>query len=67
MSTIKIKDLPENVALDRQAMLAISGGSRYGGRPGLPTTTVRIADVPPGLPGYISPIGGQPAGSKPRK
>ncbi|PQO91325.1 hypothetical protein C5614_25710 [Massilia phosphatilytica] len=29
MATIVIKDLPENTALDRQAMLAIAGGSRF--------------------------------------
>lgn len=34
MTTIAIRDLPENTALDRQAMTAIVGGSRYGRRPG---------------------------------
>ena len=29
MAIIVIKDLQENVELDRQAMLAISGGSRF--------------------------------------
>jgi hypothetical protein len=29
MATIVIKDLPESTELDRQAMLAISGGSRF--------------------------------------
>jgi hypothetical protein len=29
MARIVIRDLPENVDLDRQAMLAISGGSRF--------------------------------------
>lgn len=29
MGIIVIKDLQENVELDRQAMLAISGGSRF--------------------------------------
>jgi hypothetical protein len=34
MATIVIKDLSENTELDRQAMLAIAGGSRFraGGR-----------------------------------
>ena len=34
MATIVIKDLSENVELDRQAMLAVTGGSRLraGGR-----------------------------------
>ncbi|MGH8808791.1 MAG: hypothetical protein ACREX0_13020 [Noviherbaspirillum sp.] len=34
MSTIVIKDLPESVELDRQAMSAIMGGARVGGRQG---------------------------------
>ena len=29
MATIVIKDLPESTELDRQAMLAITGGSRF--------------------------------------
>ena len=29
MATIVIKDLPESTELDRQAMLAIAGGSRF--------------------------------------
>lgn len=29
MATIVIKDLSENTELDRQAMLAIAGGSRF--------------------------------------
>lgn len=33
MATIVIKDLPENLELDRQAMQAITGGSRMRGRP----------------------------------
>jgi hypothetical protein len=32
MSTIVIKDLSESVELDREAMVAITGGSRIGGR-----------------------------------
>jgi len=34
MATIVIKDLQENTELDRQAMLAIAGGSRYRAAPG---------------------------------
>jgi hypothetical protein len=30
--SITIKDLPESVDLDREAMLAITGGTRVGGR-----------------------------------
>lgn len=33
MTTIVIKDLPENIDLDRQAMVAIMGGARTRGRP----------------------------------
>ena len=33
MSTIVIKDLQESVDLDREAMLAITGGARSRGRP----------------------------------
>ena len=33
MTIIVIKDLPESIDLDRQAMLAITGGARTRGRP----------------------------------
>jgi hypothetical protein len=33
MSIIVIKDLPESLDLDREAMLAITGGARTRGRP----------------------------------
>lgn len=33
MAIIVIKDLPESIDLDRQAMLAITGGARVRGRP----------------------------------
>jgi hypothetical protein len=36
MTIIVIKDLQESVELDRQAMLAISGGARFGGRASVP-------------------------------
>ncbi|MCK0511859.1 hypothetical protein [Aromatoleum buckelii] len=49
MATIVIRDLPENMALDREAMRAISGGARVGGRtPGgraTPRTVFRPAAV----------------------
>jgi hypothetical protein len=57
MATIVIKDLSENTELDRQAMLAIAGGSRLraGGRFVRPVSSrirlfdpVRIAGVRPG-------------------
>ena len=43
MATIVIKDLPENMDLDRQAMQAITGGSRLRGSP---TGSVRAARLP---------------------
>lgn len=56
MASIVIKDLIENTELDRQAMTAIIGGSRRGGRP-LPSQvsgpalfrTTRIVDYPAGF------------------
>lgn len=33
MATIVIKDLPDNVELDREAMLAVVGGARTRGQP----------------------------------
>jgi len=53
MAIIVIKDLSDSTDLDRQAMLAISGGARSGGRPwqagaGLPQEK-RIVDYPPGM------------------
>ncbi len=50
MVTIAIKDLPESIDLDRQAMLAIAGGTRFGGRWNFLGRTVlrneRIIDYP---------------------
>jgi hypothetical protein len=39
MATIVIKDLPENMDLDRQAMQAIAGGARLRARPAAATRT----------------------------
>lgn len=54
MTTIAIRDLPENVDLDRQAMLAITGGARRGGRPNFParpaSPETRLIDYPGRLP-----------------
>ncbi|MDB5747733.1 MAG: hypothetical protein JWP72_2581, partial [Massilia sp.] len=52
MATIVIKDLPESTELDRQAMLAIAGGSRL--RAGTGTAgavraqRMRLFDLRPG-------------------
>lgn len=76
MSIVTIEDLPESVDLDRQAMLAISGGARTRGRPALPGRTLfrsarivdRIVDYPAGFAGKPPPgAGGQAAGSPARK
>ena len=54
MALINIKDLPQSVELDREAMLEIVGGARAGARPaGLagaaPFRSGRIVDYPPGF------------------
>lgn len=53
MATISIKDLPESVDLDRQAMLAISGGARVRGRSAPVARSLvrstRIIDYPAGF------------------
>lgn len=55
MAIISIKDLPDNVALDRKAMRDISGGARYrsgagGGRAGTASTRgARIVDFRTGV------------------
>lgn len=67
MSTISIKDLPDSVALDRQAMQAITGGARSGlsanfsGRtqPG----SERVVVYPPGFPASSVAKPGQPPSS----
>ena len=68
MAHITIKDLPLDVELDRQAMVAIVGGSRAGGasramglqqRTAQHSTVVgsssRIVDYPPGFARVVAP------------
>jgi hypothetical protein len=54
MATIAIKDLPDSVELDRQAMAAIVGGARSSARYGSlvqPTSgQARLIDYPQGFP-----------------
>jgi hypothetical protein len=54
MATIAIKDLPDSVELDRQAMIAIVGGARSGARYGsllqLASSPTRVVDYPQGFP-----------------
>jgi hypothetical protein len=53
MARITVKDLQRSDTLDRQAMLAISGGSRSGVRPigkqGATLSPHRVVDYPPGF------------------
>ena len=57
MATITIKDLSENLALDRKAMQSIMGGARLGaGARARPSAAPRIVDfktgaAPPAAPG----------------
>lgn len=69
MTIISIKDLPESVALDREAMLAITGGARSGGSPnfsGRPTLGgKRLIDYPGGFATKAAPgAGARPGLSK---
>jgi hypothetical protein len=64
MATIVIKDLTENIDLDRQAMASIIGGARARGRY-IPRRTVastsRIVNYPRGFAGNLPPIIGGPS------
>jgi hypothetical protein len=54
MATLAIKDLPDSVDLDRQAMAAIVGGARSSARYGSllqpASGPARLFDYPQGLP-----------------
>jgi hypothetical protein len=71
MATIKIKDLTESVDLDREAMLAITGGSRFGRHiPAARTIlrTSRIVNYPAGFASAApANIGGQTSKGTSRK
>lgn len=72
MATIVIKDLPESVDLDRQAMLAIAGGARFRGRAGKAERPAlrgpRLRVYPVGLAGKPLPdAAGRPAPGSPMK
>ena len=69
MTTISIKDLPESVALDREAMLAITGGARSGVSSNFSGRSMsgseRVIVYPPGFTGFTAPkVGEQPSLSK---
>ena len=65
MTSIVIKDLSESVELDRQAMTAITGGARRGGRQPFPVQTQAgekpVVDYPPGFKGTGAKAAGKPA------
>jgi hypothetical protein len=67
MATITIKDLSENVDLDRKAMRDISGGARYrtsAGTPGAPISRgTRIVDFGTGV-ARTAGAGARPASSQ---
>lgn len=72
MTIIVIKDLPESVDLDRQAMAAIAGGTRTGGRPAFAGRTIvrstRIVNYPVGFSSKsLAGANGPTAGSAARK
>lgn len=66
MAAITIKDLPQSDELDRQAMLAIVGGTGAGVRPAAPAPAAlrsgRIVDYPPG---FVRDATAQPGGPIP--
>ncbi|HYC41940.1 MAG TPA: hypothetical protein VEB70_03005 [Noviherbaspirillum sp.] len=63
MATIVIKDLTENIDLDRQAMASIIGGARTRGRfiPRRATNTTRIVNYPRGFAGNLPTVMGGPS------
>jgi hypothetical protein len=60
MTIIAIKDLPDSVMLDREAMLAITGGARIGGSQLFPKKSMLhaspISGYPTGFATYVVPI-----------
>jgi hypothetical protein len=69
MATIVIKDLPESTELDRKAMLAIAGGSRFraggAGNAGVARAGVRRIRLFDLSPGGTGGPGTTPAASRP--
>ncbi|NMF89823.1 hypothetical protein [Aromatoleum petrolei] len=63
MATIVIKDLPENMDLDRQAMQAITGGARLRGTATGAARTPRLPGSPRETRGAIAETGRRPAPS----
>ena len=60
MATITIKDLPESIDLDREAMHAVIGGARGANRQAYQLQrafgTTRIVDYPPGVKSSLQPV-----------
>lgn len=71
MTTISIKDLPDSVELDRQAMAAIVGGARNGARYGsllaAASRPARLIDYPQGFPSMQQPAPTVNAGAGTRR
>jgi hypothetical protein len=60
MAIISIKDLPDSVTLDREAMLAIAGGARISESQRFPKRSMLhaspISGYPTGFATYVVPI-----------
>jgi hypothetical protein len=72
MAIIVIKDLPDNINLDHEAMVAITGGARIRGRSSFPGRTIfrssRIVAYPAGLASNpLVDANRQSTGNKPLK
>jgi hypothetical protein len=72
MASIVIKDLQESIDLDRQAMIAITGGARSRGRPSFHGGTIfrgsRIVAYPAGFASTpLADANRRSTGSKPLK
>jgi hypothetical protein len=68
MASIVIKDLPESIDLDRQAMTAIFGGARIRGRQGSVGRTIfrsgRVVNFPYFRTGALARSAPDPTGRK---
>ena len=72
MASIVIKDLQDSIDLDREAMVAITGGARTRGRPSFPRSAAfrssRIVSYPAGFVSHpLTDGSGRSTASKPVK
>lgn len=56
MAIIAIKDLPDSVELDRQAMAAIVGGAQHGSLLQAAPNPTRLVDYPQGFSSTRQPV-----------